>query len=71
MPLSSPHLPQRVAVVINPISGTGRRPGVARARAEQATALLERRGVEADVCVTERPGHARELAVNVKEVVHV
>ena len=56
------HPARRLAVVINPISGTGRRPGVARARAEQAAALLERRGVEADVCVTERPGHAREFA---------
>ena len=52
----------RLAVVINPISGTGRRRGAAGSRADQAAALLERRGVQAEVHVTEGPGHARELA---------
>jgi YegS/Rv2252/BmrU family lipid kinase len=51
-----------VAVIINPISGTGGRPDVARRRAELAAALFERRGVRAELFVTERPGHARELA---------
>jgi YegS/Rv2252/BmrU family lipid kinase len=51
-----------VAVIINPISGTGGRPGVAGRRAELAAALLERRGVQAELFVTERPGHARALA---------
>jgi diacylglycerol kinase (ATP) len=51
-----------VAVIINPISGTGGRLDVARARAEQAAALLVARGVEPEVFLTERPGHARELA---------
>lgn len=52
----------RAAVIINPISGTGGRLGVARARAAQAAALLIARGLPADVAMTERPGHARELA---------
>jgi len=52
---------QRIAVIINPISGAGRRRDVARVRAEQAAALVERRRLNAEVFVTERPGHAREL----------
>jgi YegS/Rv2252/BmrU family lipid kinase len=51
-----------VAVIINPISGIGGRPDAARRRAELAAAMLERRGVQAELFVTERPGHARELA---------
>ena len=53
---------KRVAVVINPISGTGGRKEVARARAELAASVIAGRGLEADVFVTERPGHGRELA---------
>jgi len=53
---------QHVAVIINPISGAGRRPDVARQRAELATAFLHGRGVNGEVFVTERGGHARELA---------
>jgi diacylglycerol kinase (ATP) len=53
---------QKVAVIINPISGAGRRRDVARVRAEQAAALVEQRQLDAEVFVTERPGHARELA---------
>ena len=52
----------RLAVIINPISGTGGRLEIARQRAEHAASLLERRGLAADVFLTERPGHARELA---------
>jgi len=51
-----------IAVIINPISGTGGRLDIARERAERAASLLERRGIQADVFLTERPGHARELA---------
>jgi YegS/Rv2252/BmrU family lipid kinase len=51
-----------VAVIINPISGTGGRIEVARERAEHAAALLTARGLDAEVFMTERPGHARELA---------
>jgi len=51
----------RVAVIINPISGTGGRPDVARRRTELAAALLTGGGVTGEIFVTERPGHAREL----------
>ena len=50
------------AVIINPISGTGRRPDVARQRAELVAALADARGVRAEIFVTERAGHGRELA---------
>jgi diacylglycerol kinase (ATP) len=36
---------------------------VARIRAEQAAALVEKRRLNAEVFVTERPGHARELTL--------
>jgi YegS/Rv2252/BmrU family lipid kinase len=51
-----------IAVIINPISGTGGRMEVARKRAEHATSLITARGLHAEVFMTERPGHARELA---------
>lgn len=51
-----------VAIIINPISGTGGRPDAARRRAELAASICERRGVRAELFVTERGGHARELA---------
>jgi diacylglycerol kinase (ATP) len=54
---------ETVAVIINPISGAGRRPDVARQRAERATAFLLSRRVDGEVFVTERGGHARELAM--------
>jgi len=53
---------QKVVVIINPISGAGRRRDLARQRAEQAAAFIEKRRLDAEVFVTERPGHARELA---------
>jgi YegS/Rv2252/BmrU family lipid kinase len=55
--------PGTIAVIINPISGTGGRLDVARARAERAASLLAARGVVPDVFLTERPGHARDLAL--------
>src|SRR6266850_1888196 len=56
--------PRSIAVVINPISGTGGRIDVARARAAQAAAFLSSRGCDpSNVFITERPGHARELAL--------
>jgi YegS/Rv2252/BmrU family lipid kinase len=51
-----------VGVIINPISGTGGRPEAARQRAEMAAALLDAHGCEPRVFVTERSGHARDLA---------
>jgi diacylglycerol kinase (ATP) len=53
---------RRVAVIINPISGLGVRPDVARQRAELAAACAEAHGVRAEIFVTERRNHARELA---------
>lgn len=53
---------QKVIVIINPISGAGRRRDLARTRAEQAAALAAQRRADVEVFVTERPGHARELA---------
>jgi diacylglycerol kinase (ATP) len=50
-----------IAIIINPISG-GARPDAARPRAQLAAAVVEARGNQADVMITERPGHARELA---------
>jgi diacylglycerol kinase (ATP) len=55
--------PASLAVVINPISGTGGRIDVARARAAKARTLLSARGGDpSNVYITERTGHARELA---------
>jgi YegS/Rv2252/BmrU family lipid kinase len=53
----------KAAVIINPISGAGRRPDVARQRAELATAFLHSRRIDGEVFVSERGGHARELAL--------
>jgi YegS/Rv2252/BmrU family lipid kinase len=50
-----------VAIIINPISG-GARPEAARRRAELALASVETHGDRGEVFVTERAGHARELA---------
>ena len=55
-------MPFQVAVIINPISGAGGRVDVARDRAERAAALIARRGCDAQVFMTARAGHARELA---------
>jgi diacylglycerol kinase (ATP) len=52
----------KIAVIINPISGTGRRPDEARRRAELAASLLDARGLEAEIFVTERAKHAHDLA---------
>ena len=51
----------RVAVIINPISGTGGRPDVARERRAIADQALRARDVDAHVAVTEYAGHARVL----------
>jgi YegS/Rv2252/BmrU family lipid kinase len=57
-------VPHHVAVIINPIAGTGSRGDVARARAEQAASFVSKHGLDAQavqIRVTERSGHAREL----------
>lgn len=53
--------PGSILIVINPISGTGGRPRIARRRARFAAARAESRRIRADVVITGRPGHAREL----------
>ncbi len=50
-----------VAIIINPISG-GARPGMARARADLARAIVAARQIDAQIDIAERPGHARRLA---------
>jgi len=51
-----------VAVIINPISGAQGHPEVARHRVKLAIELLTAEGIAHEVRVTERPGHAYELA---------
>lgn len=51
-----------VAVIVNPISGTGGRADEARRRLEVAAAALTSRGIASGVLVTEYAGHARILA---------
>ena len=50
-----------VTIIINPISG-GASPEQARARAQLASAVVDRHGDPVEVFVTEGRGHARELA---------
>jgi YegS/Rv2252/BmrU family lipid kinase len=50
-----------IAIIINPISG-GARPERGRARAQLAIDAVERHGDRPEIFVTERRGHARELA---------
>jgi len=50
-----------VAIIINPLSG-GASPAKARWRAQLASDVIAKSGEKADVFVTERRGHARELA---------
>ncbi len=53
----------RVSVVINPVAGVrGGSLNRARRRAEQAFDLLTAEGAEPEILITERHGHARELA---------
>jgi len=51
-----------VAIIINPISG-GARPGTAERRARIAIEAVERHGDRPEVFITERPGHAKDLAL--------
>ena len=50
-----------VAIIINRIS-SGARPAAIRARAQLAATVVDAHGDPAEVFVTQRPGHARELA---------
>jgi YegS/Rv2252/BmrU family lipid kinase len=51
-----------VTIIINPISGTGGRPGAGARRAALAAAALRARQIDGQVLVTERGRHACELA---------
>jgi diacylglycerol kinase (ATP) len=51
-----------IVAVINPISGAGADPGVAAWRVSALRAEAARRGLAIDIHLTERGGHARELA---------
>jgi YegS/Rv2252/BmrU family lipid kinase len=51
-----------IAVIINPVAGNVA-PDRARRFAEVAAAVLATLGEQSEISVTERPGHARELAV--------
>jgi diacylglycerol kinase (ATP) len=52
----------RVAIVINPVAGVGGTLDRARRRAELAMDLLVAEQVDPDILITERAGHAAELA---------
>ena len=52
----------RVAVIINPISGTHGHPETVRRRTQLAHDLLSSAGIEHQVFITERAGHAHEIA---------
>jgi diacylglycerol kinase family enzyme len=52
----------RVTIVINPVAGVRGTLERARRRAEWAIDLLRSRGADPDVFISERRGHARELA---------
>jgi YegS/Rv2252/BmrU family lipid kinase len=57
----------QAAVIVNPVSGTGARPGEGRRRIELASARLRARGLTADVRATEGSGHARTLAQEARD----
>ena len=52
---------ERIAVIVNPISGTGGRPDLVRRRVENAQAVLDARRLDGRVFVTERSGHGPAL----------
>lgn len=51
-----------IVAIINPISGAGINPNAAARRVALVRAEAERRGLRAEIHLTERAGHARELA---------
>jgi len=54
----------RLAVIINPISGTAGRRDRLRERVQLATELIRAHDVDGQVLVSEYPGHARQLAAS-------
>ena len=51
-----------IVAIINPISGAGADPQRPRDASRRCRAEAKRRGLRADIHLTERAGHARELA---------
>jgi YegS/Rv2252/BmrU family lipid kinase len=51
----------KVFVIVNPVSGAGAAPDTGARRADRAAAVLAERGVRAEVVVSARPGHIRDL----------
>ncbi|HUF47073.1 MAG TPA: diacylglycerol kinase family protein [Vicinamibacterales bacterium] len=54
----------RIAVIINPIAGRGRRRAEGAARRDHARTIVGAAGIEATIAVSERAGHARTLAAD-------
>lgn len=54
--------PMSIVAIINPISGAGADPDAAARRMALVDAEAKRRGLNADIHLTERAGHARDLA---------
>jgi diacylglycerol kinase (ATP) len=52
----------RIVAIVNPISGAGMDPHAARRRVEMLSGEIARRQLSASIVLTERAGHARELA---------
>jgi diacylglycerol kinase (ATP) len=52
----------RIVAIVNPMSGAGMDSGVARRRVTMIREEVARRGLEAEIHLTERSGHGRELA---------
>jgi YegS/Rv2252/BmrU family lipid kinase len=59
--------PTKIGVVINPVSGAGAHRDMGRDRSERARSVIARLGCSSDVRVTERAGHARDLARSLVE----
>jgi diacylglycerol kinase (ATP) len=53
-----------ISAIINPISGAGADPAVASWRVDTLRGEARRRGLQIDIHLTERGGHARELAAD-------
>ncbi|MEO8076299.1 MAG: acylglycerol kinase family protein, partial [Acidobacteriota bacterium] len=53
-----------IVAIINPISGPGADPASAARRVALVRAEAGRRGLRPDIYLTERAGHARELAAS-------
>jgi diacylglycerol kinase (ATP) len=51
-----------IVAIVNPVSGAGMDPTVARRRVAMIRDELQRHRLDADIHITERAGHARELA---------